>query len=136
MTTFDVDGLAQALAAACTEVRFALLLGSARDGVVKPGADVDVALYAPGSSPLPILRQAMETIAERTGADPDVGWLATSEPVYRFEALNGRLLFCRDRYEYAAFFSLTCREYESQIADYERQRSYRLSHSAARVRSG
>ena len=136
MTTFDVDRLASALAAACPDVRLALLLGSARNGVIKPGADVDVALYAPGSAPLPVLQQAMATIAEQTGAEPDVGWLGPSEPVYRFEALNGRLLFCRDWEEYAAFFSCTCREYESQIAGYERQRAYRLSRSATPFRVG
>ena len=59
-------------------------------------------------------------------ADPDIGILNGAEPIYRFEALKGRLLFCRDEERYLDFFSLTCREYESQIADYERQRRYRL----------
>jgi thiamine monophosphate kinase len=55
----------------------------------------------------------------------DAGILNSAEPVYRFEALKGRLLFVHDRVGYAAFYSLTCREYESQMASYERQRLYR-----------
>ena len=34
-------------------------------------------------------------------------------------------LFARNAEQYAAFFSLTCREYESQMIDYEKQRRYR-----------
>jgi len=55
----------------------------------------------------------------------DTGILNSAEPVYRFEALKGRLLFARDQERYASFFSQACREYESQMFDYERQRCYR-----------
>ena len=59
------------------------------------------------------------------GAYCDIGFLNHAEPVYRFEALRGRLLFTRNVETYLRFFSLTCREYESQLADYERQYRYR-----------
>ena len=64
-------------------------------------------------------------------AEADVGFLNRAEPVYRFEALKGKVLFCRDQETYVKFFSLTCREYESQIADYERQRQYRIEAKTA-----
>jgi hypothetical protein len=50
--------------------------------------------------------------------------------VYRFEALKGRLLFARDRDFLAEFHSLTCREYETQMIHYARQRRYRLEAGA------
>ena len=55
----------------------------------------------------------------------DIGILNSAEPIYRFEALKGRLLFARDQERYVTFFSKTCREYESQMFDYERQLKYR-----------
>ena len=60
------------------------------------------------------------------GGNGEIGFLNDAEPVYRFEALKGRLLFTRDRNEYLSFFALTCREYESQLVDYERQYRYRM----------
>jgi hypothetical protein len=56
----------------------------------------------------------------------DIGILNRAEPVFRLEALKGTLLFTRSTEEYAAFFSRTCREYESQMVDYEKQQRYRL----------
>ncbi len=61
------------------------------------------------------------------GIECDIGILNNAEPVYRFEALRGKLLFARDYEAYLKFYSLTCREYESQLADYERQHRYRLA---------
>lgn len=60
------------------------------------------------------------------GVECDVGVLNDADPVFRFEALRGQLLFTRDRERYLDVYSLTCREYESQMADYERQHRYRL----------
>jgi len=54
-----------------------------------------------------------------------------AEPAYRFEALKGRLLFARDHERFLDAFSLACREYESQIYDYERQAGYRLKRREA-----
>ena len=124
---FDRNKLSKALESACPEVVFALLHGSAKDGVVRPGSDVDVALFVEGKSSLDIYQNAYDAIESViSGIEPDVGILNNAEPVYRFEALKGRLLFCRDRERYISFFSRTCRQYEFQMADYERQHRYRL----------
>ena len=57
----------------------------------------------------------------------DVGLLNRADPVYRFETLKGKQLFCRDDEVYMDFFSRASREYETQMIRYARQRVYRLS---------
>jgi predicted nucleotidyltransferase len=124
---FDCDQLAEALESTCPEVIFALLHGSAKDGYIKPGSDLDIALWVNGEPSLDIYQRAYDAIGSvAADAEPDVGILNRAEPVYRFEALKGKLLFCRDRDLYVDFFSRTCRAYEFQMADYERQHRYRL----------
>ena len=114
----------------------AFLFGSAKDGVVKVGSDVDVALLLEQNVDCEVRSLVYKTVFEfidecAPGAMADIGFLNGVEPVYRFEALKGRLLFARDMDEYAAYYSITCREYESQMADYERQLNYRLAAKGA-----
>jgi predicted nucleotidyltransferase len=123
---FDIDKLADSVAKACPRAVFALLHGSAKDGFVRAGADVDIAVYIEGKPDFEFYRRAYEAVSSVAGGvEPDVGILNRAEPVYRFEALKGRLLFSRDTEKYLDFFSLTCREYESQMVDYQRQWEYR-----------
>ena len=124
--SFDPQALAEGIRGECPEVVFALLMGSARDGRVELGSDVDLAVYADQPPNLDLHGRLVETVeAVAPGAHCDVGWLKRAEPVYRFESLRGRLLFTRNREAYLRFFSLTCREYEDQLADYERQHHHR-----------
>ena len=128
---FSVEKLGEALESACPEVVFAMLHGSARDGCVADGSDVDVALFLDGDgtqkASLDLFMRAQEAVASVVPHAPaDIGILNGTEPVYRFEALKGKLLFTRDEETSVGFFSLTCREYESQMASYERQRKYRI----------
>lgn len=126
---FDADKLGQMIEARCPEVCFALLHGSAKEGDVRPGGDIDIALYMDGRATLETFGQVIEIVSELApGVKCDPGVLNGAEPVYRFEALKGRLLFYRDQERYVDFFSLTCREYESQMADYQRQHKYRLEY--------
>jgi hypothetical protein len=69
------------------------------------------------------LQDAVARVAP--GPRCDIGVLGGAEPVYRYEALGGRLLFARDRDSYLELYSLTCRQYEAQMLDYERQFRYR-----------
>lgn len=124
---FDCEKLAHAIESACPEVVFALLHGSAQDGHVNDGSDLDIALFVHGPSTLNLYQRAYDAMASAAAdVEPDVGILNNAEPVYRFETLKGKLLFCRDREAYLDFFSKTCRQYEFQMADYERQHRYRL----------
>ena len=132
--TLDIDKLANLLESQCPEVTFAFLHGSAKSGEVKTGSDIDLALFVKDKPNWKTLTRVSELVHSVTPeAEPDVGFLNANEPIYRFEALNGRLLFCRDREKYLRFFSLTCREYELQIADYQRQQRYRLERSSLQV---
>ncbi|MBE0536456.1 MAG: nucleotidyltransferase domain-containing protein [Phycisphaerae bacterium] len=126
---FDVDKLTTAVRQACPEAVFAFLHGSARDGDIREGGDIDIALYLEGPTTLEILGRVIRAVEELApGVRCDCGVLNRADCVYRFEALKGRMLFCRDEEKYAGFFSLTCREYEYQMADYERQHRYRLEY--------
>ncbi len=123
---FDVNKLSSAIEKSCPEIAFAILHGSAKDGNVKKGSDIDIALFLNQKPKFNIYSKVIEVIETNVpGPEVDVGILNGTEPVYRFEALKGKLLFCRDKEKYLNFFSLACREYEDQMADYERQHSYR-----------
>jgi predicted nucleotidyltransferase len=123
---FDPDQLAAVLKEKLPEVDFCFLMGSAVSGVVKAYSDLDLAFYLSAPSSFRFYNAATDVVH---GVVPDVrvdiGILNSAEPVYRFESLRGRLLFARDEERYLTFYSRTCREYESQMFDYERQRRYR-----------
>ncbi len=124
---FDPAALGEALSRECEAIVFALLMGSARDGHVAAGSDIDLALYLAEPASFRLIGQVQDIAARvAPGVHCDVGLLRNAEPVFRFEALKGRLLFTRDREVFLRFFSLTCREYESQLASYARQYSFRM----------
>ena len=103
------------------EVIAAWAFGSALDGQLAPGSDVDVGVWfeAPPSfeRQLALLARLQETL----GVDEvDLVVLNDANPILRFEALSGRTLYCRDRSRCAGFASLTAREYEDAMAFWER----------------
>ncbi len=119
--------LADMLKSAIPDIIFAYLMGSAACGQIKPHSDIDIALYIHSKPSFDIISQTQIIVDKYVGpVRADVGFLNGAEPVYRFEALKGKLLFTRDQSRWLDFYSITCREYESQLVDYERQRRYRL----------
>ena len=124
---FNPNVLGAALRDGCPEMLFALLLGSARDGRIPPGGDLDIAVSLESGLNLTLVER-ITAIVQRVlpDIDIDIGCFDRAEPVYRFEALKGRLLFARDNDRFLDAYSLACREYESQMYDYERQARYRL----------
>ena len=128
---FDPLALGVALRDECPEVDFALLMGSGREGRIPPGGDLDLALGIRGRLTFELRERISKVVGRQVpGVDVDLGHFDKTEPVYRFEALKGRLLFTRDQERFLEAFSLACREYESQMLDYERQASYRLQRKA------
>ncbi len=133
-TPLDLDRLASVLEAELPQVVFAYLHGSAAEsGVVPAHSDLDIALFldTPGAPTAQLLSTVYDRVARvaesiAPGVRCDIGILNGAEPVFRFEVLKGRLLFCRDRERWLRFYSLTCREYESRMFHYERQRRYRI----------
>lgn len=124
---FDVKEISACLKESLSEVSFALLMGSAQGGIVKMHSDFDIAVYLNPYKPSLNLYGEIENALEDLLPDVriDTGILNNAESVYRFEALKGTLLFARDMEVFARFFSLTCREYESQMISYKRQIKYR-----------
>ncbi len=117
---FSIERLAAEVTARCPELAFAYLLGSAQNGVVDRGADLDLAAYFLNGAPTDWASvSAVLAVVEAAcpGAECDLGILNTAGPVFRFQALQGVRLFVRDACweAYAAFYSLTCREYEDWV---------------------
>ena len=130
--TFDPQTLGRELEAALPDAVFAVLLGSARDGTVAAHSDLDIAVYMKNKPSLETWTHVEEVVTRHLpDTRTDLGFLNQAEPVYRFEALKGRLLFSRDVETWARFFSITCRDYEHQMWDYERQRHYRVTRETA-----
>lgn len=130
--SFDVQALGRALEESCPEAVFGYLLGSSISGTVKPHSDVDIALFLSGSAGLDFYEKVYDTCRLFIGdIRVDLGILNKAEPVYQFESLKGKLLFCRDQEQWLRFYSVTCREYEHQVFHYEKQRRYRLEAKGA-----
>lgn len=125
---FSVTRLAEALKEQLPEAIFAYILGSsALSSVVNPYSDLDLALYLHDKPSLSLFAKVQEIVEECVGpVRCDMGILNNAEPVYRFESISGKLLFTRDMETWVRFYSLTCREYESQMIHYERQLRYRM----------
>ncbi|MEA2013069.1 MAG: nucleotidyltransferase domain-containing protein [Verrucomicrobiota bacterium] len=107
-------------------ILFAFLYGStAQNGCLKNASDIDVAVYLNKTLDIDLYARISEVVAKGIGniLEPDIGILNNADPIYRFEVLKGQLLFSRDMEFYYSFFSLTCREYESQMIDYEIQKN-------------
>lgn len=128
-TTFSLEALAAALEGCSREIVFAFVFGSSKDGVVRPGGDLDVAVFLKGKMTLELYLAMVDAVEKVvSGVKCDLGVLNSFEPIYGFEVLKGKLLFCCDEAEYASYYSLICRKYEFQMADYERQLKYRLEY--------
>jgi predicted nucleotidyltransferase len=124
---FSVAALADALKARADDVVFAYLLGSASAGRIKPYSDLDIAVYTSSKPDFSLYDRAQEAVDAAVGdVRCDLGILNGAEPIYRFEAINGVLLFARDQEAWLRFYSRTSREYEHQLYDYEKQRRYRV----------
>lgn len=133
----DVQKLANQLTHQCPEIVFALLHGSTAHGTAGPDSDLDLAVYLDDKPTLEFYHRVSAVVEHVVpGIEPDIGVLNNADVVYRFQSLTGTLLFARDPNAYASFFSITCREYESQMASYRRQHHYRLDAYQKRVANG
>jgi uncharacterized protein len=105
--------------------------GSAQEGELRDGSDADIAVlmtrrpsFADQLALLGRLQEALQL------EDIDLVILNEANPILRFEAVSGRRLFTRDLAALAEFVSLTAREYEDEMAQWER--ALRLYHTPAR----
>ncbi len=110
-------------------IKYAMVFGSARDGIVHAGSDLDVAVSLGGAEAqnLDLLLEIVGKVEDAFGVTCDLTVLNTAGPVLRHEALKGRILFVRpDREDaFSDFYARTCAEYEDLMASYARQLAYR-----------
>lgn len=122
--TLNFDALA-ATFARDPSVVLAVLFGSSKDGMVRPGSDVDIGvLLSPELSPVAFFKFYVE-MTVRLPAIPrlDLVDLNRAGSILAFEALCGRRLFVRDQDAVAAFSSRIAREYESDMLHAARYRA-------------
>jgi len=110
------------------DIAFAYLFGSAKEGVVKNGSDIDIAVYYKGSDAF-IRLTVTEVLEQIVGRDIpiDVVELQKANTLLAFEAISGNLLFVRDNEmeNYADFYTLTWRKYEDEAYRMKKQLEYR-----------
>ena len=95
----------------------AWVFGSAQDGQVRHGADLDIGILfktAPGLDELALLRADLQEALSFEEIDLVV--LNGASSVLRFEAASGRMLHSSDPEAVAGFVSLAAREYEDEMA--------------------
>lgn len=112
------------------DVVAAWAFGSAQGGELRQGSDADVGVLM--TRP-PTFEEQLALIGRLEKApwpaEIDLVILNDANPILRFEAVSGRLLFTRDLSALAEFVSLTARKYEDEMAQWER--AMRLYHSPA-----
>jgi len=93
------------------------LFGSAQDGKLSMGADLDFALLFEAQPSLDELASIRADLQENLHIDNiDLNSLNKAGPVLAFQAVSGRLVFCRDLDKKVDFISLTARKYEEAMA--------------------
>jgi len=108
------------------DVVAAWAFGSAQDGQVRPGSDVDIGVLMARPPTFDEQLDLLGRLQDTLGLDEvDLVILNDANPILRFEAVSGRRLFTRDLLALAEFVSLTAREYEDEMAQYERALSQR-----------
>jgi uncharacterized protein len=97
------------------------LFGSAVRGAMRPDSDIDIGVLFDSKPGLDALADLRAELQQALGfEDIDLVPLNDASPILRFEALSGRRLVCRDPGRCAVFASLAAREYEDEMAAYER----------------
>jgi predicted nucleotidyltransferase len=112
----DWEALKETLAADPLVVA-AWVFGSAQNGIIQERSDLDVGVLftsKPSLDDLAILRANLQEALMID--DIDLVSLNRASSILRFEAVSGRLVFCRDRSKMAGFVSLAAREYEDDMA--------------------
>jgi len=125
----NLPSLASELYKQFPEVLFAYVFGSAKTGEIRPGSDIDVAVWIINPDMkmklIPKLVGLVESFTQR--ATCDLVFLNDVGDQLAFEVLQGNILFIRDeaRDLHSGFYSETCRNYEDHIVWMKKQLQYR-----------
>lgn len=127
-TPIDLQRLATTLGD-IESIEYAMVFGSARDGIVYAGSDLDVAVSLADldAESVDRLLEIVGKVEDAFGVTCDLTVLETAGPVLRHEALKGHVLFIRPGREddFSEFYVRTCAEYEDLMAWRARQLAYR-----------
>ena len=103
-----------------TDIVAVWAFGSAQEGELRPGSDVDIGVLMARPPSFDDQLDLLGRLQDALRLDEvDLVVLNDASAVLRFEAVSGRRLFCRDLPALAEFQSLTAREYEDEMAQYE-----------------
>jgi predicted nucleotidyltransferase len=97
----------------------AWVFGSAQEGIVRIGGDIDIGVLfdrKPSLDELIDLRICLQNALAYD--DIDLVVLNDTSPILRFEAVSGRPVYVTDRICRAAFVSSAAREYEDEMAQW------------------
>lgn len=97
------------------------LFGSAQNNFIRDGSDLDLGVLFAASATLDELADLRAALQIKLNIDQiDLLILNKAGVISRFEAISGRLLFCKNREKCADFVSFTAREYEDEMAFLQR----------------
>lgn len=103
------------------DVVAAWAFGSARDGELRWGSDVDIGVLL---ARRPTFDEQLDLLGRLQDAlqldEVDLVILNDANAILRFAVVSGKRLFVRDLSALAEFVSLTAREYEDEMAQWER----------------
>lgn len=106
----------------------ALIFGSSKDGVIKAGSDLDIAVlfHNPPKGEEKLEYYAKLCDVNKNIEQIDFVVLNEANEILAFEALKGEYLCKNDIERTAEFFSLICRMYEDTISNIEYQYTLRV----------
>lgn len=126
---FDTNLLALDLRKQFPEILFAYIFGSAKEGNIRLGGDVDIAVWVDEKARrIDLIPKIVGLVEKNTaGAPCDLVFLNDAGDQLAFSVLQGKILFIRNevRELHSSFYSQTCREYEDTIAWMKKQLQYR-----------
>lgn len=109
-----------------SKISSAWIFGSHARNQARPDSDVDLAILV--TAPLStdeLVRLSGRLSWELSEDRVDLVVLNSALPILCFEAISGINILCKDDAFQAEFFSLTCRQYEEDMAMWERGLAYR-----------
>lgn len=125
----NINKLAKRLKEKFPEILFAFLFGSSKDGKIRKGSDIDLAIYIQEcKDTFTLISRILKIVESEISTDNfDLVILNDTDPVLAMEALQGKILFIRKEAmdTYTDFYSLTCRVYEDHIFWTKKQLEYR-----------
>jgi predicted nucleotidyltransferase len=123
----NLQTLSTTISTRFSDIAFAYLFGSSKNGVVKEDSDVDIAIYYSGNDAFKKIHVEEELEKALPGVIFDLVELKKADPVLAFEAIGGTLLFVRtDAIDtYVDFYTLTCRLYRDRTYWIKKQLEYR-----------